>query len=216
MSSTLTEIEYDELLDYIELEDIENLQILFAKYNLNVYDPLFDAPRYNDTGDELITYLDYAIAHNLSGVIDFCIENDYIKPTDKFLARCIALHCVDTYQYYIDAGNIPQGQSLREATKLCYSELVDNILTCNSDVAPILLDELDDDVIEYLFSFDIDEETVETIRVLFNHHIQPQVFSKYLKYLHNPDGNYFNIAEDDQDLVIELIDLLESNGVESN
>jgi hypothetical protein len=179
-----------------------------------VFDPLFDAPRYNDTGDELLTYLDYAIAYNLTGVIDFCIEQKYLQPDDKFLARCISLHCIQSYQYYIDKECIPGVECLREATKLCYSELVDNILSCNIDVAPILLEELDDDIIEYLFSFDIDEETVETIRVLFNHNIRSEVFSKYLKYLYNPDGNYFNIEEDDQDLVIELIDLLESNGVE--
>jgi hypothetical protein len=214
MSIQLSDLEYDELLDYLELEDTDKLLELFQKYNLNVFDLLFDAPRYNDSGDELLTYLDYAIAHNLTGVIDFCIEQKYLQPDDKFLARCISLHCIQTYQYYIDNECIPGVECLREATKLCYSELIDNILSINCEVAIVLLEELDDEIIEYLFSFDIDEETVETVRVLFNHNIAPEKFSKYLKYLHNPDGNYFNIAEDDQDLVIELIDILESNGVE--
>jgi hypothetical protein len=107
-------------------------------------------------------------------------------------------------------GYIPQIETLKIAVRNTYSEITENILAIDNE----LIHELDDEDIEYLFSFDIDEETIETIRVLFNYKINPTLFSKYLKYLHNPDGNYFNIEEDDQDLIIELIDILESNGFE--
>jgi hypothetical protein len=213
-SPLLTELEYDELLDYIDMEDIDNVKEKFVSYNLNIYDLLYDAPRYNDTGDEMLTYLDYAIAHNLTNIIDFCIENKYIDPNDIFLARCIDLHCIETYQYYIKSGCKPYINSLRNAIKLCYSEIVDNILTINNDISQLLLTEIDDEIIEYLFSFDIDEETLETVRALLNHNIDPVLFSKYLGYLKNQEDNYFKIAEDNQDLVIELIDILESSSVE--
>jgi hypothetical protein len=105
------------------------------------------------------------------------------------------------------------GLCLKEAVKLCYAETVELILSNNSDVATSLLCEIDDDVIEYLFSFDIDEETLETIRVLFNYDINPKLFSKYLGYLQRQDENHFNIKEDNQDLIIELIDILVLNDV---
>ena len=82
---------------------------------------------------------------------------------------------------------------------------MDNILTINNDISQLLLTEIDDEIIEYLFSFDIDEETLETVRALLNHNIDPVLFSKYLGYLKNQEDNYFKIAEDNQDLVIELI-----------
>ena len=209
--SLITEEEYDELMEHVESEDFDAARQLFVQYGLTLNSPLLDAPRYNETGDELLTYLDYIIAHSLTSLIDDCVNNEILALNDDFFARCLQINALDVYQYFRDLYPqfYPAGQSLCESVKLCYADIADDLLTLNAG----LIHHIDNDVIEYLFSFDIDEETLETIRVLFNHSINPALFNRYLGYLHNPEAGYFKIDEDDQDLVIELIDILESNGV---
>jgi hypothetical protein len=87
--------------------------------------------------------------------------------------------------------------------------MIVNILENDND----LITDITDDDIEYLFGFDIDENTVETIRVLFNYGVDPILFSRFLTALKAPNDEYINISEDEQDFVIEIIDFLESNNV---
>ena len=68
--------------------------------------------------------------------------------------------------------------------------------------------------IEYLFSYDMDEETVETIRVLFNYNIDRILFVRFLKALKDPEDRYFPVGQEEQDIAIEIIEVLEANGVE--
>lgn len=210
-NDVLTFIEYDELLDYIDNENIDEVRKMFVQFGLTVNSPLFDAPRYNAAGDELFTYQDYIIAHSLIALLDYCIENEYIKVNDTLFYLCVQNHALDVYEYLRESypNSYPAEQTLCESVKLCYSELTAELLISN----PQLIYCIDDSTLEYLFSFDIDEETLETIRVLFNYNINPMLFNSYLAHLYNPEDSYFKIAEDDKDLVIELIDILESNGV---
>jgi hypothetical protein len=119
---------------------------------------------------------------------------------------------METYKFIISLGYVPQIETLRIAVRNCYSENVDSILALDEE----LIHELQDDDIEYLFSFDMDEETIETIRVLFNYKINPNLFERFLKALKDPEDKYFSVSQDETDIAIEIIDFLESHSVNLN
>lgn len=211
MSRTVSPVVYDELLDYIDDENIEKVVQIFTEYNLTLNDHLHDSPRLSEDGEVMNTYLDYILAHKLWNLLNFIIVNNYISVNDELLAKCIHSHCLDTYYYLIEQypdKAIPFNECAKEATKMCYSDILDGILSTQPDA----IQSIQDDTIEYLFSFDIDEDTLETVRVLFNHGINGLLFERYMPHLKNGvNDDYFSIKEDNQDLVIELIDLLEDH-----
>lgn len=214
MSRTVSPVIYDELLDYIDDENIDKVVQIFTEYNLTLYDHLNDSPRLSEDGEVMYTYLDYILAHNLWTLLNFAIVNNYINANDDLLAKCIHSHSLDTYYYLIENypnTAIPSYECAKEATKMCYSDILDGILSTQPDS----IQSIQDDTIEYLFSFDIDEDTLETVRVLFNHGINGKLFERYMPHLKNGvNDDYFSIKEDNQDLVIELIDLLEDHGLD--
>jgi hypothetical protein len=208
MSELTTEV-YDTILDALDNENIELLQKLFAEYNLTPYMTLYDAPREGFNDQLLITYLDYVLSFGLTNILDFLIDNIGIEIDDNLIAKTLELQNFDTYNYILSLGYIPQIETLRIAVHNCYSEITDNILAVDNE----LVHELIDDDIEYLFSFDIDEETVETIHVLFNYGINPDIFIRFLKALKDPNDRYFPVSENETDYAIEIIAFLEQHGV---
>ena len=115
----------------------------------------------------------------------------------------------DTYEYFVSCGYMPEIECLRMAVHNAYSGIVEAILALDNE----LVMQLDDTDIEYLFSFDMDEETVETIRVLFNYNIQPKIFKRFLLALKDPEDKYFPVSNEETDIAIEIIEFLEENGV---
>jgi hypothetical protein len=209
MTEYLTQETYDTILDALDNEDINTLNELFLSNHLTPDTELFDAPRIGDNEQLLITYMDYVLAHDLRNILDFLIDDIGIEITDSILSRSLELENNGIYYYLLESGYIPQAETLKYAIKNSLSDIVVNILELDND----LITEIIEDDIEYLFSFDIDENTVETIRVLFNYRIEPLLFSKFLKALKAPNDNYITISEDEQDFAIEIIDFLESNNV---
>ena len=209
--SQLAFADYDELIDYIDDENVDEVREMFVQFGLTIDTLLFDSPLYNSSGDELFTYLDYIIANSLIKLINYCIDETFIVLDDKFFHRCVQIGALDVYEHVRELYPTfyPAEQTFCEAIKQCNSSIAAELLGIN----PQLIYYIDDSVLEYLFSFDIDEETLETVRVLFNYNVNPVLFNRYLSYLHHPEGNYFKIDEDDKDLVIELIDILETNCV---
>lgn len=209
MANDLTQETYDTILDALDNEDIETLNELFMNNNLTPDTELYDAPRLGDNEQLLITYMDYVLAHDLRTILDYLIDDIGIEITDIILSRCLELENHGIYYYLLELGYVPQAETLKYAIKNSLSDIIVNILELDND----LITEVIEDDIEYLFSFDIDENTVETIRVLFNYGIEPLLFSKFLTALKNPDNDYITISEEEQDFVIEIIDFLESNHV---
>ena len=205
----LTKEPYDIILDALDNENISLLQTLFVKYNLAPDSELFDAPREGYNDNMLITYMDYVLSYNLYDVLDFLIDVIGVEIEDGIIARSLELQNFDTYNYILKLGYCPQTETLKTAVRNSYSEITENILEIDND----LVHNIDDDDIEYLFSFDINEETIETIRVLFNYCINPGIFNRFLKALKDPEDRYFPISDEEQDHAIELIEFLESNGV---
>jgi len=209
MAKDLTQETYDTILDALDTEDIETLNELFLNNNLTPDTELFDAPRLGSNEQLLITYMDYVLAYDLRTIIDYLIDDIGIEISDTILARCLELDNHGIYHYLLELGYIPQAETLKYAVKNSLSDIAVNILELDNE----LITEIIEDDIEYLFSFDIDENTVETIRVLFNYRIEPLLFSKFLTALKAPNDEYITISEDEQDFVIEIIDFLESNNV---
>jgi hypothetical protein len=207
--SELTAEVYDNILDALDNEHTELLQELFMKYNLTPDSELFDAPREGLNDQMLITYMDYVLSFNLTNILDFLIDDIGLEINDGLISRCLELQNMETYKYILELGYIPQIETLKTAVRNTYSEITENILEMDND----LIHELEDEDIEYLFSFDIDEETVETIHVLFNYNINPALFNRFLKALKDPEDRYFPVSEEEQDHAIEIIEFLESNGV---
>ena len=91
---------------------------------------------------------------------------------------------------------------------MCYSTIIDSILENERD----LIEYLDEDDILSLYDNDnnddeyINEETVETIRVLINYGVNISLFSDMLNTLKNNE-NYENL---NKDIVNEIIYLLEN------
>ena len=209
MASDLTQETYDIILDALDSEDIETLNELFLNNNLTPDSELYDAPRFIEDDIIVLTYLDYVIVHDLRTILDYLIDDIGIEITDSILVRCLELNNHGMYQYILELGYVPQIETLKYAVKNSFSDMIVNILENDND----LITDITDDDIEYLFGFDIDENTVETIRVLFNYGVDPVLFSRFLTALKAPNDEYINISEDEQDFVIEIIDFLESNNV---
>lgn len=212
--ATLTVEDYDELLDAIDTEDTDRVLELFIKFDLEPHSNLLDAPRICFNND-LITYLDYVLAYNLTNVIDLFIDEINIEIDDEILAQSILLNNLDTYKYLCNLGYTPEGQTLKAAIKLCCSEIVDNILSNNSDFIELI----DEEDIDNLFSSDIDEETVETLRVLLNYNINSNLnanlFKTHLDSLKElQNENLDNNLIENQDIIFEIIDLLENWNIE--
>lgn len=209
MPYIITQESYDIILDALDNENTDLLQELFMQYNLTPDSKLFDAPRegYNDC--MLITYMDYVLSHKLEDILDFLIDTIGLEIDDSLIARSLELQNFETYKYILSLGYIPQIETLRIAVRNCYSEITENILTTDNE----LIRDIEDEDIEYLFSFDMDEETGETIRVLFNFGIYRHLFARFLKALKDPEDKYFPVSEEEQDVAIEIIDFLESNNV---
>jgi hypothetical protein len=209
MASDLTQETYDIILDALDSEDIETLNELFLNNNLTPDSELYDAPRFIEDDIMVLTYLDYVIVHDLRTILDYLIDDIGIEITDSILVRCLELNNHGMYQYILELGYVPQIETLKYAVKNSFSDMIVNILENDND----LITDITDDDIEYLFGFDIDENTVETIRVLFNYGVDPILFSRFLTALKAPNDEYITISEDEQDFVIEIIDFLESNNV---
>jgi hypothetical protein len=201
---------YDKILDALDNEDVETLTEIFTKHQIRPTNALVDAPRSGFNEQLLHTYLDYVLSYNLTNVIDHLIDNLGLEITDELFAHALELN-TDTYDYLLNLGYIPQIEPLRIAVRNCYSGIVECILALDNE----LVYNLKDEDIEYLFSFDMDEETIETIRVLFNYEISPILFTRFLKALKDPEDCYFGVSEEETDIAIEIIEFLESHGVPS-
>ena len=208
MANGLSEELYDSILDALDHEDVSTLFELFTKYQLTPFTELNDSPREGFNDQQLNTYIDYALSYNLNKIIDYLIDDNGLEMDDKLIARALELN-METYKYLLTLGYIPQIETLKIAVRNCYSEIVDVILALDGELVYELLDE----DIEYLFSFDMDEETIETIRVLFNYDINPSLFVRFLKALKDPEDKYFSVSNEETDIAIEIIEFLESNGV---
>lgn len=202
---------YDTILDALDNENTELLLELFTLHNLGPHSELYDAPRIGYNDHQLLTYMDYVISFNLTDILDFLIDVIGLEIDDALIARSLELQNMETYNYICDLGYVPQSKTLKNAIRFCFSEIVDNILSVDED----LIFNIEDEDIEYLFSFDIDEETIETIRVLFNHNINPLLFTRFLKALKDPEDKYFEVSIEEQDLAIEIIEFLNSHGVDA-
>jgi hypothetical protein len=201
---------YDKILDALDNEEISTLVELFTTHGIQPTDKLNDAPREGYDDKQLETYIDYIIAYNLTKVLEYLIDENGLEVSDGLLARAMELN-FDTYDYFISCGYIPEIECLRMAVHNAFSGIAEAILAINNE----LVLQLDDSNIEYLFSFDMDEETIETIRVLFNYHVPHKLFSRFLKALKDPEDKYFPVADEETDIAIEIIEFLEAQGVES-
>ena len=201
---------YDKILDALDHEEIPTLVELFTTHGIQPTDKLNDAPREGYDDKQLETYIDYIIAYNLTKVLEYLIDENGLEVSDGLLARVLELN-FNTYDYFISCGYIPEIECLRMAVHNAYSGIVDSILAIDNE----LVFQLTDSDIEHLFSFDMDEETIETIRVLFNYHIPSKLFSRFLKALTDPEDKYFPVADEETDIAIEIIEFLEAQCVES-
>jgi len=208
--SDLTQQIYDTILDILDSENTVLLKELFIEYNLEPYSELFDAPREGFNGCLLINYIDYVLSFNLTNVLDFLIDDIGIVINDTLISRSIELQNFETYKYILSLGYIPQITTLKLTIHNCYSEILESILATDNE----LIREIDDEDIEYLFSYDMDEETIETIRVLFNYNIDRVLFARFLKALKDSDNTVFPVSQEEQDVAIEIIEFLESKNVE--
>ena len=206
--SYITIDKYEYILDAIDNEDIHTIISLFKSNELEPETPLLDAPRIGNGDYELLTYVDYAINYNLTDVLDTFINNFDLVIDDEVLAITIKMQSHDTYKYLVNEGYIPQELCLKEAVHLCNSSIVDSILDNDSE----LVECLDEDDIDCLYGFDVDEETIETISVLFNHDVNKCIFKSLLESLQSLQSN-INDSNIHNDLIFELITLLINNDV---
>ena len=207
--STVISVElYDKILDALDHEEIPTLLELFTTHRIQPADRLNDAPREGYNDQQLETYIDYVLSYNLTNVLEYLIDENGLEVSDGLLARAIELN-FDTYDYFVSCGYIPEIGCLRMAVHNAYSGVVDSILTIDNE----LVLQLTDSDIEYLFSFDMDEETVETIRVLFNYNVPSKLFCRFLLALKDPEDEYFPIADEETDIAIEIIEFLEAHNV---
>jgi len=199
--------DYDIILDALDNEDTNKILKCFQKFELEPESLLLDAPRFGNNNIEINTYLDYIICYNLTDIIDVFINELNLEITDEVLASCITLCNHDTYRYFCELGYIPESNTFITAVQYCCSTIVDSILEYDRDMIYLL----DEEHIENIFNCNIDEETVETIRVLFNNGIDCTLFSNIIaKFKEQKDDlDFYN--ECDKDIILEIIDILESN-----
>lgn len=199
---------YDKILDALDHEDVPTLVELFTTNGISPEEKLNDAPREGYNDHLLETYIDYVLSYNLTKVLEYLIDENGLEVSDGLLARAMELN-FDSYDYFISCGYMPGIECLSMAVQNAFSGIVDTILATDNE----LVFQLTDTDIEYLFSFDMDEETIETIRVLFNYHVPPVLFRRFLKALKCPEDTYFPVADEETDIAIEIIEFLESQGV---
>lgn len=199
---------YDKILDALDHEDISTLVGLFTTHGIQPTDRLNDAPREGYNDQQLENYIDYVLSYNLTKVLEYLIDENGLEVSDELLAHAMQLN-FDTYEYFISSGYVPEIECLRMAVHNAYSGIVDSILTMDNE----LVLQLVDSDIENLFCFDMDEETVETIRVLFNYNVPPKLFQRFLIALKDPEDKYFPIADEETDIAIEIIEFLEAHNV---
>ena len=155
--------DYDIILDALDNEDTNKILKCFQKFELEPGSLLFDAPRFGNNNIEINTYLDYIICYNLTDIIDAFINELNLEISDDVFASCITLCNHDTYRYFCELGYIPESTTFITAVQYCCSTIVDSILEYDKDMIYLL----DEEHIENIFNCNVDEETVETIRVLF-------------------------------------------------
>ncbi len=199
--------DYDIILDALDNDDANKILKCFQKHELCPDSLLLDAPRYGNNNIEMNTYLDYVICYNLTDIIDAFINELNLEITDDIFASCITLYNQDTYRYFCELGYIPESNTFIIAVQYCCSTIVDSILEYDKD----MIDLLDEEHIENIFNCTIDEETVETIRVLFNYGINYNLFNTILSLLKEQSNTIDNYNESNQDIVLEIIDIIESN-----
>ena len=199
--------DYDIILDALDNEDTNKILKCFQKYELDPHSLLIDAPRFGNNNIEINTYLDYIICYNLTNIIDIFINELNLEITDDIIASCIILCNHDTYRYFCELGYIPESNTFITAVQHCCSTIVDSILEYDKD----MIDLLDEEHIENIFNCNIDEETVETIRVLFNYNINSNLFNNIFCKLkdQNNDSDFYD--ECNKDIILEIIDIIESN-----
>ena len=199
--------DYDIILDALDNEDTNKILKCFQKFELEPESLLLDAPRFGNNNIEINTYLDYIICYNLTDIIDVFINELNLEITDEVLASCITLCNHDTYRYFCELGYIPESNTFITAVQYCCSTIVDSILEYDRDMIYLL----DEEHIENIFNCNIDEETVETIRVLFNNGIDCNLFNNIIaKFKEQKDDlDFYN--EYDKDIILEIIDIIESN-----
>jgi len=208
MAAGISEELYDKILDALDNEDIPILVELFTENGILPGDSLIDAPREGYNDQPLETFIDYVLSYNLTKVLDYLIDENGLEISDSLIARAMELN-FDTYDYFISAGYMPEIECLRTAVHNAFSGVVDGILAMDGE----LVLQLEDADIENLFSFDMDEETVETVRVLFNYGVAPELFTRFLRALKDPEDKYFPVADEETDIAIEIIEFLETHGV---
>jgi len=208
--SHITIEDYDVILDALDNDDANKILKCFEKFELCPESLLIDAPRYGNNNIEINTYLDYVICYNLTDIIDAFINELNLEITDDILASCITLCNHDTYKYLSELGYIPEENTFITAVQLCCSTIVDSILEYDTD----LIELLEEEHIDNMFNCNIDEETVETIRVLFNYGVNSNIFNNIISKLKSDEGddNYLEYNNDcDKDILLEIIDIIESN-----
>lgn len=199
--------DYDIILDALDNEDTNKILKCFQKYELEPSSLLLDAPRFGNNNIEINTYLDYIICYNLTDIIDVFINELNLEITDDIFASCIALCNHDTYRYFCELGYIPESNTFITAVQYCCSTIVDSILEYDSEMINLLVEEH----IENIFICNIDEETVETIRVLFNYGIDCNLFNNIISKFKEQKDDLESYNEYDKDIILEIIDILESN-----
>jgi len=216
MPETLSSEEYDIILDALDNQDTNTILKYFQKFELEPTTELLDAPRYGDNNDiDINTYIDYILSYNLTDVIDIFIDELNLEITDEILVHTLELQNMDTYNYLCELGYVPQEKTLKYAVQMCSSSIIDKILENDKE----LVEYIEEDNIEYLYDNyeEIDENTVETVRVLLNYDINISLFRNMLSTLKENIKDSYNDSYNDEnlnnDIVNEIIDLLESYGL---
>ena len=199
--------DYDIILDALDNEDTNKILKCFQKFELEPGSLLFDAPRFGNNNIEINTYLDYIICYNLTDIIDVFINELNLEISDDVFASCITLCNHDTYRYFCELGYIPESNTFITAVQYCCSTIVDSILEYDSEMINLLVEEH----IENIFICNIDEETVETIRVLFNYGIDCNLFNNIISKFKEQKDDLEFYNDYDKDIILEIIDILESN-----
>lgn len=214
MPETLTIEDYDSILDALDNQDTNKILKYFKKFELDPHSNILDAPRYgnNDT-DNINTYLDYVLSYKLTDVIDVFIDELNLEITDEILVHTLELQNMDTYNYLCDLGYNPEEKTLKYAIKISCGFIIDKILENDRE----LVEYIEEDDIDYLYENyeEIDEDTVETIRVLLNYDINISLFKNMFSTLKEniDDSHNNNVESENNDIVLEIIDLLESYGL---
>ena len=201
--------DYDDILDALDSEDTNTLLKRFQTFDLDPNNELLDSPRPGSNGsNDLITYLDYIISYNLTNVIDVFIDELNLQIDDSVMARCLELENIDTYKYFCRLGYHPSEESLKKAIQKSNCEIVDEILSNDKD----LIGCISEDDIESLSNYSLDEQIVETIRVLLNNNINVNIFKNFACEI--IDRKYNNSIDDEEKIVsIEIFDLFRTYGM---